>query len=977
MTKSALFRAALLASACLAHPAFAQDADPAPDPAAEALDEGNAIVVTGTRVARSELDFANPVVTVSAEAIQESGYTNIADFLVQSPALVNSITGAQTAGSFPDFGESGLDLLNLRNLGTDRTLVLVDGRRHVAAVSGSAAVDINAIPTDLIEAVDVLTGGASAIYGADGVSGVVNFRLKHDFDGITARFQAGTSKYGDGDNLFGAVTFGQNFSEGRGNFAIAYEYSNDERVSDQARPWLRNPVAGALYRNQADIPDDPNIPDLIYYNDVRYADSATMGAVDVDFDYAADYEGNGKLYDRGLVLDESGGYAQGGSSTPVDGYQGDLFPGIERHLVNALAHYEFSDALTLFAEGKYVRSRSETLSQPTFDFYLFQTAENPFMPQSIRDAIIPGAAAEWWFGEPSPDGVLVTRDNYDLGINTEQVTRETWRSVVGAKGAISDHLNYEISYVYGQTKSRVLSRGNRLEAQWQAAIDVVEDPITGDPVCRVSLDPDAPPEMAGCVPYNIFGEYDQDPAAIAFVTTDSLSKSKVTQHVVSGSISGDTTGLFELPGGPVGFALGAEYRKESSRFDPDAMIAAGLTWQGAVQPSSGSYDVKELFGEINLPILKNVPGAYLLSLGAAARYSDYSTVGGTTTWKVDGVYAPIPDISFRATYSQAVRAPNIGELFGAPSTAYNFIVDPCDTQETNNGTSYREANCASLLSSMGIDPTTFQPSNAPEVASVYTEGLASGNPDLQEETAKTWTAGVVLRPSFIPGFSFSADWYDIKIEDAINTPEAQDLARLCVDQPTLDNQFCPGIERDPDTGYIMGFSVMPANVAQFRTAGLDLTMGYRLPTARLGTFNVTLVGNYLDRLEFISSPGADVNSDKGEMFAPEYSATFDLTWEMEPVTINYGINWFSSTDRFTAEDLAGDPDYADPSYFKIKAKWEHDFQISYNIADKVDLYAGMQNIFDSRPDFAYSYYPISGMGRFVYAGVTVSLGPVF
>ncbi|WEK46350.1 MAG: TonB-dependent receptor [Candidatus Andeanibacterium colombiense] len=925
---------------------------------------------------RSELDFANPVVSVSAETIQQSGRTNLADLLVQSPALLGSTTGSLTGGSNTEFGESGLDLLNLRNLGSERTLVLVDGRRHVAAESGSAAVDINTIPTDLVEAVDVLTGGASAIYGADGVSGVVNFRLKHDFEGITARGQYGISRYGDGENLFGAVTAGQNFAEGRGNIALAYEYSKDERVSDQQRPWLRNPAAGALYRNQADIPDDPNVPDLIFYNNVRYADSAPVGAVDTDFDFAADFEGNGKPYDRGLVLDESGGYTQGGSGTPVDGYQGDLFPGIERHLVNGLFQYEFADALTLFAEGKYVRTHTRTLSQPTYDFYVFQTPGNPFMPQSIRDAIVPGAAAEYFEDPDTPDGVLVTRDNFDLGINLEDVTRETLRSVIGAKGKLGGHLTYEVSYVYGQTKSRVLSRGNRLEAQWQAAIDVVEDPVTHQPVCRSSLDSDAPPELAGCVPYNIFGEHDQDPAAIAFVTTDSLNRSKVTQNVVSGSISGDTSGFFELPGGPIGFALGAEYRKESSSFDPDQAIADGLTWQGAVQAERGSFDVKEVFGEVNLPILKEVPGAYLLSVGAAMRLSDYSTVGGTTTWKVDGVYAPLRDISFRATYSQAVRAPNIGELFGPASTAFNFIVDPCDTQETNNGTSTRAANCATLLTGLGVDPATFSPSSSPQ-ASVYTEGLASGNPDLQEETAKTWTAGVVLRPTFLPGFSLSADWYDITIKNAINTAQAQDLAQLCVDQPTLANQFCSGITRDPDTGYITGFTVKPANVAQFSTAGLDLTLGYRLATRSAGTFNVSLVGNYLDRLEFISSPGAQVDSDRGEIYAPKYSATFDFTWTKNPVTINYGINWFSKTDRFTAEELAGDPDYADPGYFKIKPKWEHDFQISYNLADVANVYVGMQNIFDARPAFDYSSYPVSGMGRYIYVGVTLSFGPAF
>ena len=964
-----------------AFPAAAQDdltadANQAADAGAQDSAEGQDIVVTGTRIARPELDFANPVVSFSAETIEQSGLTSLADFLVQSPALTGSRTGDLTGGSATDFGEAGLDLLNLRNLGTDRTLVLVDGRRHVSGLAGSAAVDINAIPTDLVETVDVLTGGASAIYGADGVSGVVNFRLKHDFEGITARGQIGISELGDGGNRFGAITVGQNFSEGRGNIAFAYEYNADDRVSDQARPYLRNPVSANLYRNQGDIPDDPSVYDLIVYDDVRYADSAKMGAVDVDFDFAADFEGNGRLYDRGLVLEESGGYTQGGSSTPVDGYQGDLFPGIERHLVNTLMHYEFSDALNLFAEGKYVRTRTRTLSQPTYDFYLFQTPENPFMPQSIIDAIVPGAAGEYFEDPDTPDGVLVTRDNFDMGINTEDVTRETVRGVIGANGTISEHLKYEVSYVYGRTRTRVLSRGNRLEAQWQAAVDVVTDPDSGLPVCRSSLDPDSPPELAGCVPYNIFGEGVRDPAAIDFVTTDSLSRSEVDQHVVSGSISGDTGAFLTLPGGPVGFALGAEYRKERSSFDPDPDISAGLTWQGAVQPASGEFDVKEAFGEINVPLLKDMPLAHLLSFGGAIRFSDYSTIGNTLTWKVDGVYAPVRDISFRATYSQAVRAPNIAELFAPAGSSYNFIVDPCDTSETNNGTSNREANCAALLTALGVDPTTFSPSSTPQ-ASVFTEGLAGGNPNLSEETAKTWTAGLVLRPSFLPGFSLSADWYDIRIEDAINTPEAEELADLCVDQPSLDNQFCPGITRDPDTGYIVGFNVMPANVASFRTAGLDVSLGYRFRTASLGSFSLSLVGNYLDRLEFFASPGATLNSDRGEIYAPEYSATFDLSWQQGPVTIAYGINWFSKTDRFTAEDLAGDPDYSDPRFFKVKEKWEHEIQLGFDVGDRFNFYAGVTNLFDEKPAFGYSSYPVSALGRYFYSGVKVSLGPLF
>ena len=946
-----------------AQPPTAEDAQPP-------IEE---VVITGSRIRQDEKGFANPVTTFSADSIAQSGKTDLADYLAQTPALVGSTTGDLTAGSNYDFGEVGLNLLDLRHLGVDRTLVLVDGRRHVSGLAGSAAVDIDAIPTDLVEAVDVLTGGASAIYGADGVSGVVNFRLKKNFEGLSVRAQTGTSSESDGTNLFGALTAGMNFSEGRGNVAFAYEYSSDERVNDQDRSYLRPPKAAYLFQNQDDLDDDPNVPDLIPYNDVRYADSAPNGAVDVDFDGVPDFQGTGAVYDRGFLLENAGGYTQGGSSTNIDGYQGDLFPELKRHIFNVLGHFDVNDKFTLSAELKYVRSEALSLSQPSYDFYLFMTPDNPYMPQELRDAIVPGAAAEYFEDPDSPDGVLVTRDNFDMGINTEDTLRETLRGVLAANGELSDHLRYEVSYVYGETRSRIVENNNRLEDNWLAAIDVVTDPTTGVPVCRSSLDPDSPPELAGCVPYNIFGNGVRNPGAIEYVTNNSVSHSKVTQQVVSGSLSGDLGSHLELPGGSIGYAVGAEYRRETSDSVPAQELQDGITWLGLITAAEGHFDVKELFAEVNLPVLTDAPYASRLSFGAAFRASDYSTIGQTNSWKVDAVYAPVESVTFRGTYAQAVRAPNIAELFSPQTSTSNFITDPCDINELNNGKSTREANCAELLTGLGIDPTTFTPSNTPQ-ATLYTLGTFGGNRDLTEETAKTWTAGVVLRPEFAPGLSVSLDWYDIEIEDAINTAEAEELAQLCVDQPTIDNAFCPGITRDPATGYIVGFTVRPENVASFRTAGLDMNFDYRLSTDHLGDFKFQLVGGYLHRLEFISSPGAEVDNDLDEQYNPKFSATLDASWTHGPLTVAYGINWFSETDRFVSEILAGDPDYSDSRYFKVRQKWEHEISAAYDVNDNINIYAGVNNLFDAKPAFEYSSYPVSAMGRYYYLGARFNFG---
>lgn len=971
-------RLAFLVSGLLSWDALAQGASPPAGAESQADDEPKMeeVVVTGTRIRQNEQGFANPVTTLSSESILQSGKTDLGDFLSQTPALVGSITGDLTAGSNPGFGEVGLNLLDLRHLGVDRTLVLVDGRRHVAGLAGSAAVDVDAIPTDLLEAVDVLTGGASAIYGADGVSGVVNFRLKKDFEGITLRGQTSASGHGDGQNNFLALTAGRNFGEGRGNVALAYEFSADQRVNDQARSFLRTPRAADLYQNQDDLDDSPDLPDNVPYNDVRYADSSPTGAVDVDMDFAPDFEGNGRAYDRGFLLENSGGYAQGGSSTPVNGYQGDLFPKMNRHLFNLVSHFDVNDALTISAEGKYVRSRAFSVAQPSYDFYLLMTPDNPYMPDAIRDAIVPGAAAGFFEDPDTPDGVIVTRDNYDLGVNAEDTTRETLRAVLAANGTVSDHLRYEASYVYGETNSRIVTVKNRNEDNWLAAIDAVTDPVTGIPVCRRSLDPEADDYLAGCVPYNIFGNGVRQQGAADFVNIDSVSHSKVTQQVVSGSVSGDFGSWMELPGGSIGYAIGAEYRRETSDSDPAQEIQDGLTWSGLIAPSSGSFDVKELFAEVNLPLLKNARFAENLSFGAAVRASDYSTVGQTSTWKVDAVYAPVSSVTFRGTYAQAVRAPNIAELFSPETSTFNFIVDPCDINELNNGTSTRAANCSELLTNLGLDPTNFLPSNSTQ-ATLFTEGTFGGNRELSEETATTWTAGVVLRPEFVSGLSVSLDWYDIEIEDAINTPEAQEVAQLCVDNPSLDNPYCGGIDRDPDTGFIIGFVVRPDNVASFRTAGLDVAINYQFDTERLGGFRFQLAGGYLDRLEFISVPGAEVDNDLEEQYFPKFSATLDASWTQGPLTLAYGINWFGKTDRFTREILAGDPDYSDPRYFQVKQKWDHEINAAYDITDQLNVYAGINNLFDEKPAFGYglnSSYPVSAMGRYFYAGARMNIG---
>lgn len=993
LRKSLLTSTILLNAVAFAAPALAQTAAEA-DASAD-----DVIIVTGSRIARPELQVANPINTVTAASIEETGQTNIADILLRTPALSASVGSGLSGGRDAGFGETGANLLDLRNLGTNRTLVLVNGKRHVAGIPNSAAVDINTIPQELIERVDVLTGGASAVYGADGVSGVVNFILKRNFEGLRATGQAGITGYHDGGQQYASILAGKNFAEGRGNFTLAYEFSNAERVSSFARPFSGDPAQFyGLYPKLNGTPASASNPSRILYNNLTWADSAPDGAISFDFvDGIPAFTGSGGVYDRGTPIPGSGGRAIGGSNTPTAGYFGDIAPDNRKHIVNALFSYEFSPAFRVSAEGKYVNTKAYSVGQPSFDFFTYLAPDNAYLINRFGTTLTQG-------------GALLSRDNFDLGIRGEDITRETWRGVFGIDGEISSNAKYELSYVYGRTSSTNTQTANLIGDRYYAALDAVDAGqfLTGVPngniVCRSTLtggniDPnnyDRPATTfqiganSPCRPLNLLGNGVASQAALNFVLANNTNRYTVEQHVVSGSVSGTFDALFRLPGGSIGFAVGGEYRKEKSSFTPDQLIQNGELRDFSQQPiSGGQFDVKEAFAELSAPLLADRPFFHLLSASAALRLSDYSTVGSTTTWKVDGIWAPIRDIRFRGTYSQSVRAPNISELFDPLGSTFAFITDPCDATRLGEGTQYRVANCTQILSGLGLTPTqiaNFSPSTDSQNTTSRL-GQSGGNPNLTAETAKTWTAGVVLQPRFIPRLTMTFDWYNVKISNAVNTPTPTRLAQLCVDAPTINNQFCSNIFRAQGTGFILGdandpqrrigFVVGPQNVAFYQTAGADFSINYSVPTTNLGRFDLSLVGGYLDDLSFIPTIGGTVRDDTLTQYNPRWRGNFSLNWKLNGLSVNYGLNYQSKTRRVTVEQLQGNQFYSDPQYFFRKELWQHDIRVAYDIQDRFTIYGGVNNVFDQKPDFDDFNYPISGLGRFMYVGAKVKLDKLF
>lgn len=1011
LLKASLLSGVALTGLVLAAPAAAQDTE-------VAVDE---LVVTGTRIRLQDFTSPNPVSSVTSESIERSGVTNVTDLMENYPALVGS-TGSQDNANAANRASVGLNLLNLRNLGEKRTLVLVDGRRHVAGTPGEASVDTNAIPVGLIERVEVLTGGASAIYGADGVSGVVNFITKKNFEGIDARAQYGWSQEGGGENAFFSGLVGHNFLDDRLNLTLGFEYSDTKGLDPRDREFSRPGNREVLVDNPADFPDENpgatraqwGTTDKVFARNVRYIDSATGGGVYSNLDSTSfsgvNFYGDGTPWVNGLY---AGGFNSiGGSGTQIDLFQTELLPGLERYTGYAAARYEVAPNHHLFGEIKYNKSKTAFTSQPTFDYGIFVSIDNPFLPASIRNsALAPGGLATEEGIEayqlPGP-GVLVARDSFDLGNVVRDVDRETVRIVLGAEGDLSDAISYSASYVYGKTAENNVERNNRIAERWFAAIDAVRDPASGQIVCRTTLDPTAippgdlfgtttdpaswgttftPGRNSGCVPVNIFGENTVSPEARNWINTASESNAEIEQHVFSAYISGDTSQAFELPAGPVGFVLGAEYRKEKSVATPSAEELLGaeagydVTWLGQGRVTSGEFDVAELYGELAIPLLKDMPFADFVGVNLAYRFSDYSTISTTDTWNISGQWRITDDVTLRASRARSVRAPNINELFLPQVQTFRTINDPCETNNVQAGSEFRVANCTAAL---GFNPLTTQ---FIDTTSSSTEGVVGGNPDLKAEKGDTETYGVVFTPRFVPGLSFSVDYYEIKLADAVNLFTANTILESCYDleQP---NEFCSLFTRDPSSRFVNTFQEFYINVSQYETSGFDISVRYQLDPQRLGIdrdigqFQFSLVANNLQTLEFIEIAGAEASSEAGYVGAPEWLANLDVTWSYKNWMVNYGFNWHDETKRFTDERRESNPNYVPEGYWTYSEKATHDVQVQYNLEDRYSFYAGVNNFTNQEPDrgttgvsttgaaaFTGGGTPVGPLGRFFYVGL--------
>lgn len=981
---------ALLGAMSLPGIAAAQQATPQSDAPQTNATDLDKVMVTGTRIAREGFASPSPVTAIQPEEIRATGAVTIGDLMTKLPAL----TPTYTLGNSTRFiGTAGLGLLDLRGMGTSRTLVLVNGRRHVGASPGSTAVDVNTIPVEWIERVEVITGGASAVYGADAVAGAVNFILKKSFDGIEMRAQTGISHEGSFNRSFASVSGGGDFADGRGSAAVSVEYSKQDRFGRGTRAIGREFLVQRANPNYDPTrPSSQDNPQNIFEGPGGNHSISTGGTFTVGpFDFR-----NPATWTRRYLFQPDGSFR----NYRYDGVMNsntscincdfidlnsvaDLEPAFDRASLNAIFSFDLNENHRAFVEAKYTKTESNFYGQPSFDQPIRIQADNAYLTPALRELMTANKLTQ----------LLVSRFNVDAGRRGELVDRQTSRIVAGVEGYFGNSdWRYETSFNYGQTSIARQNLNNRINDRWHAGLDAVRDP-NGNIVCRVTLNPNAinphtgrvydSIARTGCIPFSVFGDGAVSQEAAAWFNTTALNNSKLKQTVLSASVANDA--LFSMPAGDVGFAGGLEYRKEESQENTDPLAALGLTFLNAIPSRGGEYDVREVFAETSIPLLADIPGIQRLALDLAGRYSDYSTIGGTTTWNIGLDWQIIDSLRFRATHAQAVRAPSIGELFNPQSQNFATINDPCNYNPTNPNRpntapdpALRQANCSALGIPVGwID--TYS-ANRP--------GVSGGNPNLRPEEARSHSIGFVWQPQFVRGLGVSIDYWRINLNDAIGSVTAQTNATRCVDAPGgINNVFCAAIQRAPAGGYVDGqgrdfpghsithWTALAENLAQSRRIGIDFEVDYRYEI--LGGKAVhRLVGTRL--LQSREWAFQDFPDEYQEWVTavsdPRYRANLESSFSRGPWEGSWTMRYMHHNLRVAPSSYATNPGQVSPIW--NGSYTYHNAQIAVRFPDSgVRLSLGVDNIFDKDPPLNYfgtdagtSMY--DSVGRFMYLGIS-------
>lgn len=945
-----LLASTLIASMVVAAPAFAQATDDPQSNSVSSVEDPTAgegtesIVVTGTRIRRADLVSTSPLAVVDDEEFQLSGAVNAEQVINTLPQVVPGST------AFSNNPGGGVSTLNLRGLGATRTLVLVNGRRYVS-YDTTQVVDINTIPTFLLAGVDVITGGASAVYGSDALAGVVNFRLRDDLNGITAGANYNITERGDGRRYGANIAIGTQFADNRGHVTVFGEYFNRESILQGARGFSSQALGDG---------DGGLIPlgsATTNRGRVAVAGTQAIGA------------GNGLA---AITLPRGAGnfgsalganFGQPGISTAyanadaynyaVDNY---LQVPQERYLLGGYGAYEISPAVTAYAEVTFTNNRVANELAPTpvtgsfnvnvaqqqqflsaADFAALQqidaneTAINAARAARGLAPLLTGANAA--SNAPGMVNLSINRRVNETGSRNALDERSAFRLLTGIKGPLFGDFTYDAYYSYARTRNANVQAGNISRSAFQRGLDGTDAAI------------------------NVFGPGTLTPAMVDQISILAQNGDVSVLQVASASAAG-TFGNLGLGGGDLGIAIGAEYRKVSSEFIPDTALSSGdvIGFNGGL-PTSGQYNVKEVFGELDLPIVADKPFFYRLNINGAARYSDYSlgAVGGAFTWKAGGEWAPIRDITIRGSYQRAIRAPNVGELFGGTSNGFPGATDPCSSRNTDD----RSATVRTLCEQTGVPAALVFTAGIQPNAQV--EAQFGGNAALQEERSDSWTVGAVLQPTFIPRLNITADYFNIKVDNYISTfgGGLNNTLNLCYNQiQNINSVYCQAVVRDPSTGQIGGEFlplILNANVASIATSGIDLQVDYGVPLGfgflgESSNLNFFFLGTWTEKNTFtpvVDQP--DIFTDCAGRFGqsvcgnpqPKYKWTSRLSFIDGPMTTS--LRW-----RHLGA-VRDDDDASDYVVERLSAKDYIDLSFAMNVTDQFTLTAGVNNLFDKQP----------------------------
>jgi len=759
--------AAIALTLGLAVPASARTMPPEGDDA-DAVTE---VVVTGTRIARDGYRSPTALSVVTLQDIRTQAPTNnLADYLNQMPAVAGSLRPANTR-LFLSNGLAGINALNLRNLGLERTLVLVDGRRAVGS-SVTGIVDINTVPQALVKSVEIVTGGASAAYGSDAVSGVVNFILDKAFTGVKATVEGGGTTHGDGRNYLVSAAGGRRFAHGRGHVMVSGEYAHRDGIFNVDRDWnqhgdriLANPNYTATngqpqYLVVTHAGTNNTLPGSIINSSAGAVANSLRGI----------YFGPGgsvNRYDYGTLSNTT--TSVGGDWALADGNRRiGLDPQDDRRGVFGRVSFEVSDAVTLFGEAAYNWNRSISNAGPSLTSAYTLSASNPYLVAALGSTALAGVTS-----------VTLGTSAQDLPYRENDNTRRVQRFTLGGEGrfkAFDRDIRWDAYAQYGQSDITEMLRNILNTSRLALATDAVVAP-SGGIVCRSTLtDP-----TNGCAPLNRLGVGVASAAAIDYVLGDPYRRQRFAQTSAGFNLSFDA---FSTWAGPVSVATGAEYRREAVSGFVETQYQSG--WSvGNYLPTFGHYAVKEAYAEVAMPLGAGV------DLNGAVRGTDYSTSGRVTTWKLGATYQPVEDVRFRLVRSRDIRAANLNELYQRGTSRTNTLNDPF------NG----------AASTPFIEVTT-------------------GNPNLKPEIADTWTAGVVVQPRFLPGFTASLDYFDIRIRDAIGQVYSQTIVDRCFNGL---KEYCAAFTRTPGASPELRVNLSPFNFARAHAKAFDVSATYRAP----------------------------------------------------------------------------------------------------------------------------------------------------